>query len=158
MPVSLLEERPDFRFGHTGSVYVTVWFSELSSESLDALAKHHKMLSAKYGKITLVSVIVSATKAPDPQLREQLRTQSVELARSRHGNVIVVLARGLSAIIARSFLALLSLMSSETMKVPSTLEAAADEVRKLPGQDPATRDNTRLAADLVAFAALPRAK
>ena len=158
MAITILEECPEFRLGHVGSVYVTVWFSELNEKALDSLARHHHALVAKYGKITLVSVIVNATKAPGPELRDRLRAQSVELAKHRHGNVIVVLARGMSAIIARTFLAMLSLISSEHMKVPTTLDAAADEVRKIVGQDAATAANESLADDLVAFASLPRPK
>ncbi len=158
MAISILEECPEFRLGHSGSVYVTVWFSELNDKALDSLAKHHHALVAKYGKITLVSVIVNATKAPGSDLRERLRTQSVELAKHRRGNVIVVLARGMSAIIARTFLAMLSLISSEHMKVPASLDAAADEVRKIAGQDAATVANASLGDDMVAFAALPRPK
>ncbi len=158
MAITILEECPEFRFGHVGSVYVTVWFSELNDKALDSLATHHHALVAKYGNITLVSVIINATKTPGPELRERLRAQSVELAKHRHGNVIVVLARGMSAIIARTFLAVLSLISSEQMKVPASLDAAADEVRQIVGQDAATVANATLADDLVAFAALPRPK
>lgn len=158
MPITILEECPDFRLGHVGSVYVTVWFNELNDRALDSLAKHHQALSGKYGKITLVSIIINATKAPGPELRERLRTQSVELAKHRLGNVIVVLTRGMSAIIARTFLAMLSLISSENMKVPPTLDAAADEVKKLVGQDAATVGNAALADELIAFASLPRPK
>ena len=158
MAITLLEECPEFRVGHVGSVYVTVWFSELTERALDALSKHHHALVAKYGKITLVSVVINATKAPGPELRERLRSQSVELAKDRRGNIIVVLARGMSAIIARTFLAVLSLISTENMKVPNTLDAAADEVRKIVGQDAATVANTGLADDLIAFANLPRPK
>jgi hypothetical protein len=155
MAISVLEERPEYRLGHVGSVYVTVWFSELNDAALDALAKHQRDLVAKYGKITMVSVVVNATKGPGPELRERLRAQSAELAEHRLGNIIVVMARGMSAIIARTFLAMLSLISKEHMKVPASLEAAAEEVKKIPGQDAATLANLTLAEDLVAFANLP---
>lgn len=156
MAVTILEERPEYRLGHAGSVYVTVWFSELSMMALDALAKHHHALAQKYGKITLVSIVVGATQAPGPELRDRLRTETAELAKSRRANIVVVLAKGLSAIITRSFLAVLSLLSTETMKVPATLEEAAEQARKLEGQDEETKNNATLGADLVAFAALPR--
>jgi hypothetical protein len=156
VPITVLEECPEYRLGHVGSVYVSVWFSELSTAALDALSKHHHALAKKYGKITLVSIVVGATKAPGPELRDRLRAETAELAKSRRANIVVVLTKGLSAIITRSFLAMLSLLSSETMKVPATLEEAAEQARKLEGQDEETRNNTTLGADLVAFAALPR--
>src|SRR5438309_1949129 len=100
MAISLLEECPDYRFGHVGSVYVTVWFGELTLAALDALEKHHKALSAKYGKITLLSVVMGETTAPGPELRERMKVQGPELAKQRLGNIVVVQTRGLAAIIA----------------------------------------------------------
>jgi hypothetical protein len=158
MAITVLEETPEFRLGHVGSVYVTVWFSELSIAALDALEKHQRALVEKYGKVTMVSVVMGATKAPGPEIRDRLQGQSDVLAPHRRGNIIVVNARGMSAIIARSFLAMLSLISKEHMKVPSTLEAAAEEVKKIPGQDAETMANATLADDLLAFANLPPPK
>lgn len=156
MAITVLEECPEYRFGHVGSVYVTAWFSELNDKGLDALAKHQQALASKHGKITMVSVVMGATKAPGPELRERLKAQAAEMEKQRRGNIIVVQTRGMGAIIARSFLAMLSLISKEHMKVPLTLEAAAEEARQLPGQDAATVANAGLADELIAFAALPR--
>lgn len=156
MSITLLEECRDYRLGSTGSVLVSVWFSELTSAALDALQKHHEALANREGKITLVSIIVGATAAPPAALRERMRAQSAELAKRRLGNIIVVRARGLSAIIARSFLAALSLFNSEIIKVPATLEAAANEVRSLAGQNALVVNDAGLGADLEAFAELPR--
>jgi hypothetical protein len=158
MAISVLEETRDYRLGHVGSVYVTVWFNELNEGALDALDKHQRALVAKYGKVTMVSVVMGATKAPGPELRERLRLQSADQGAQRRGNIIVINARGMSAIIARSFLAMLSLISKENLKVPPNLEAAADEVKKLPGQDAETMANATLADDLRAFANLPPPK
>lgn len=158
MSVTVLEETPNYRLGHVGSVFVTVWFAELDDGALDALDKHQKALVDKYGKVTMVSVVVNATKAPGPELRERLKKNTDLLAAHRLGNIIVVTAKGMSAIIARSFLAMLTLISKETMRVPATLAAAAEEVKKLPGQDAAIISNARLAEELEAFANLPRPK
>jgi hypothetical protein len=156
MAITLLEECRDYRLGSKGSVLVTVWFSELTTAALDALEKHHEALANRLGKITLVSIIVSATEAPRAELRERLRAQSTQLAKRRLGNIIVVRAKGLSAIIARSFLAALSLVSTETIKVPATLEAAANEVRALAGQNADVVNDATLGGELEAFAELPR--
>ena len=158
MSITVLQEHPDFRLGNVGSVFVTVWFSELSHAALDALTNHQKLIFEKHGKVTMVSVVVNATQAPGADLRERIKVQMEELADMRMGNITVVLARGMSAIIARSFLAMLSLISKEHMKVFKTLEEAAEEVKKIPGQHAATLANLTLADDLVAFAALPRPK
>jgi hypothetical protein len=156
MSITVLQEHPEFRLGHSGSVFVTVWFSELSHHALDALTKHQQAIFEKHGKVTMVSVVVNATQAPGPEIRERLKQQMSDLGHMRMGNITVILARGMSAIIARSFMAMLSLISKEHMKVFKTLEEAAEEVRKIPGQHAATLANLALTEDLVAFAALPR--
>ena len=158
MAIALLEQLPECRVGHVGSVYVTVWFSELTVPAIDMLEKHHRALVAKHGTITLVSVVVNATAAPPAELRERMRAQSKDLAKGRRGNVVVVLARGLAAIITRTFLAALSLISVENMKVFKTLDEAATALRELPGQDAETKANLRFAEELADFVALPRVK
>ncbi len=155
MAITVLEECRDYRLGSVGSVLVSVWFSELTMAALDALERHHEALYARHGKITLVSIVISATAAPPAELRERMKAQSY-MAKKRLGNIIVVRARGLSAIIARSFLAAMSLVSDETIKVPATLEAAANEVRALAGQYPDVVNDATLGAELEAFADLPR--
>lgn len=156
MPITILEELPKCRVGHSGSVFVTAWYSELTMPALDMMERHQTALATKYGRVTLISVVMGATKNPPPELRERLKKTSNFLSGQRLGNFVVVLTRGLAAIIARTFLAALSLMSSENMRVVRTLEDAADEARKLPGQHDDVINNAQLGADLVTFAALPR--
>jgi hypothetical protein len=79
--------------------------------------------------------------------------QAAEVDGLRHGNIVVVQAKGLAAIITRTYLAALSLVSPEHMRVFKTLDEAAAEALSLPGQDAQTKANTQLAADLADFAA-----
>ncbi|MFZ5444240.1 MAG: hypothetical protein ACOZQL_29860 [Myxococcota bacterium] len=158
MAITTLEEMPECRLGHAGSVLVSVWYSELTNRALDALEKHHLGLAERYGKITMVSVVAGANSNPSPEIRERLKVQSVDMQKKRHANLVVVATRGLSAIIARTFLAALSLLSSENMKVCSDFEDCAEAVRAVPGQDTEARANTTFGPDLAAFVALPRPK
>lgn len=155
MPITTLEERPECRVGHTGSVFVTAWYSELTEAALDMMERHQTALSQRYGKVTLISIVMGATKNPPPDVRERLKRTADFLQDQRIGNFVVVQTRGLSAIIARTFLAALSLMNSENMKVFKTLEDAAEEAKRIPGQQQEVVTNTTLAADLAAFAQLP---
>lgn len=50
--------------------------------------------------------------------------------------MVVVLERGLAAIIVRSFLAAASLISTNAMQVVKTVEEPAERVQALPGQVP----------------------
>ena len=78
---------------------------------------------------------------------------SAQLAmhQAHRGTVVVVLERGLSAIIARSFIAAASLISSSNMLVVKTLEEAAEKVRGLPGQPADVANDLQLAEKLEAF-------
>lgn len=156
MPIVTLEERPECRVGHVGPVFVTTWYSELTVDALEMMERHQTELSKRYGKVTLISIILGASKNPSPELRERLKRTATMLQEQRIGNFVVVMTRGLSAIIARTFLAAVSLMNSENMQVFKTLEDAAEEARKIPLQHEEVRANTKLGADLVAFAALPQ--
>jgi hypothetical protein len=153
MSVVVLNELPECRLGHTGSVLVAVWSSELTVQALNALTEHQKILAKKHGKITLVSVVLGASKQPPPEVREHMSQQAAEVDGLRHGNIVVVQAKGLAAIITRTYLAALSLVSPEHMRVFKTLDEAAAEALSLPGQDAQTKANTQLAADLADFAA-----
>ncbi|PZR07440.1 MAG: hypothetical protein DI536_27705 [Archangium gephyra] len=155
MPITTLEERPECRVGHAGSVFVTAWYSELTEAALDMMERHQTALSQRYGKVTLISIVMGATRNPPPDVRERLKRTADFLQDQRIGNFVVVQTRGLSAIIARTFLAALSLMNSENMKVFKTLEDAAEEAKRIPGQQQEVVTNTTLAADLAAFAQLP---
>lgn len=153
--MATLGERPEYRLGHFGSVLVVVWFKEPTVASLDELEGHHVALAARFTKVTLLSVLVSASANPPVEVRRKIEAQTPTLQKLRHGNVAVVLAKGLAAIFIRTYLAALSLVSSEYMRVCKSVDEAALVIRRMPGQDPATRDNEALATELNGFVQLP---
>lgn len=154
MAITQLQEFPEARFGHSGPVLISVWYSELTLRSLDALDQHQTALAAKYGKVTLVSVVSSATKAPPAELRDEIKRRAPRQEALRLGNIVVVNARGVAAIIARTFLAALSLIQNG-LSVAKDIEDAAARTRALPGQHPDIVSNARLGAELKAFALQP---
>lgn len=153
--MATLGERAEFRIGHFGSVLVVVWFKEPTVASLDELERHHVDLAARFSKVTLLSVLLSASASPPPEVRRKIDAQTPKLQALRHGLFAVVLAKGLAAIFIRTFLAALSLVSSEYMRVCKTIDEAAREIRSMPGQDAPTRGNDALAAQLADFVRLP---
>lgn len=138
-----------------GSVYVSVWYSRLSMRALELLDRHHHALAAQYGKVTFISVVVGAAENPPADVREQLKKNAAEMLKQRRANLVVVQAKGLAAIIARTFLAALSLMSPEKMDVFKSVEEAVTAAQGLPDQVPEVTSSTTLAADLKAFCELP---
>jgi hypothetical protein len=153
--LSTLEERAEYRLGHLGSVLAVVWHEAPTVDCLEVLERHHLTLAQRFGKVTLLSVIVTATRSPSPDVRAKIDEQASRLQAVRHGSVVVVLAKGLAAIFIRTYLAALSLVTKEPLRVVKTLADAATEIGKLPGQDEATRQRGDLEEHLMAFVALP---
>lgn len=151
MPITQLEAIPECRLGHVGSVFVSVWYSRLTLQALELLDKHHHALAAKYGKVTFISVVMGAAENPPADVRERLKQASGEMLKQRRANLVVVQTKGLSAIIARTFLAALSLISPEKMDVFKSVEDAVAMAQALPDQEPEVVSNATLAADVRAF-------
>jgi len=156
--LTTLEERAEYRLGHLDSVLTVVWHEAPTVACLEVLEHHHTALAQRFGKVTLLSVIVTATQSPSPDVRAKIDEQAPRLQALRHGSVVVVLAKGLAAIFIRTYLAALSLVTKEPLRVVKALPDAATEIRKLPGQDEATRQRADLEGHLKAFVELPAPK
>ena len=103
--------------------------------------------------ITNLSIAVKVPKSPGPEATEWIKQSDKEFKGTSLGSVIVVLERGLAAIIVRSFPAAASLVSTQTMEVVKTLDEAADKVRGLANQVPEIVGGTQLAEKFTEFAA-----
>ncbi|MBL9038784.1 MAG: hypothetical protein JNG84_09740 [Archangium sp.] len=155
MPIEMLEELPGCRIGAFDSLLVSVWYGELTIPMLDRLSFHHQALVAKHGKITFLSVVVNATGSPPAHVREHMKTKMPDMVPMRRGNYVVVLARGMAGVIARTFLAALSLINSENMKVFASVAEAVAAVQAIGDQSVTIRASTALVTDLQAFVGLP---
>lgn len=158
MSVTELETLPEVRVGHVDAALVTVWYSQATLRGLEALARQQRALAAVHGKVTNVSVALKIPRTPGPDAQEWLRKNDDELTATSRGTVVVVLERGLGAILARSFIAAASLIARNTIHAVKTIEEAAERVKAMPGQAPALVADGALAAKLAAFAALPPPK
>lgn len=153
--VSALESFPEARLGHVGPLLVGVWYSQATLRALEALEKHQLELAKQYGPITNLSITVKIPKAPGPEAQEWLKRSEPTLRGSSRGTVIVILERGLGAIIARTFIAGASLISSANMQVVKTIAEGVDRVRALPNQHASLLDDAGLVDALSAFARQP---
>jgi hypothetical protein len=153
MPIIELQSLPEVRIGHTGPVLVSVWRSQATLKGMQAMAGEQRKLIAEYGTICTVAFAVKIPQAPGPEVSEWLKTSEKEFKGTSRGTVVVVLERGLAAIIARSFIAVASLISSNAMLVVKTVDEAADKVRTMPGQSPEISGDAELAAKFEAFIA-----
>lgn len=157
MAITTLKELPEVRLGHVGSLYISVWYAEASVRGMELLMQQQDVLLRTHPTLTNLSVAISIPSSPSKDVQEFLKKNPGDLARSR-GTVIAILAKGLGAILARSFIAGFSLFSRSSLIVVKSLEEATDEVQKLAGQDPLIANDSKLAADLTAYVALPRPK
>lgn len=154
--IHLFEERPEVRLGHSGPLAVSVWYNVMTSEASDALDRLHAEVLKNHPKITVLSVVAGAAKAPSPELRDRANQQAQKLEPHRLGNFVVVLTSGLPGVITRTFLAGFTMLSKTPMTVLKTVDEAAEQIRKLPGQHPGLAQNAALAVELKKFLELPR--
>lgn len=144
MQVETLFEGHGVKLGAAGSLMVAVYRSASSVEALEALDRVQAGVVARHGRISTLSVIADT---PGSMLRtdEAVRVRSVELGKKYESSVlgsgIVVTARGLSAVVARTFLTGFFLLSRSEMpmKTFSTLADALAWVQALPGQSTALK-------------------
>jgi hypothetical protein len=153
MTIVELVSNPEVRIGHMGPMMVSVWYSQASLSALQTLAEQQRKLIAEYGTISTLSIAVRVPRAPDPEASEWIKTSDKEFKGTSRGSVVVVLERGLAAIIVRSFLVAASLVTTNAMHVVKTIEDAAVKVKSLPGQPAEIVGDEQLAAKLVAFSA-----
>jgi len=153
MAIVELVSNPEVRIGHCGPVLVSIWYSQASLNELQLLAEQQRTLVARYGIISTLSIAVRVPQAPGPEASEWIKQTDKEFKNSTRGSVVVVLERGLAAIIVRSFLAAASLITTNVMHVVKTIEEAAAKVQSLPGQPAEIVGDTQLAAKLTAFSA-----
>ncbi|MGV3620502.1 MAG: hypothetical protein ACO1OB_06780 [Archangium sp.] len=158
MAATVLEESSEVRIGHVGPLLVSVWYSQATLRGLEAHDRQHVALAREFGKITSLSVAVKIPRAPGPEAQEWLKRSAEALFGTSHGTVIVVLERGLGAILARSFIAAASLISANPIQVTRTIDDAVQRVKAFPEQHPTLISDAGLTATLEAFAALPAPK
>ena len=144
---------PEVRIGHIGPLMISVWHSQASLRGLQAMGDVQRKLLTQFPKITNLSIAVKVPKSPGPEATEWIKQSDREFKGTSLGSVIVVLERGLAAIIVRSFLAAASLISTQSMVVVKTFEEAADAVRAVPHQVPEIVGHTQLAGEFTTFAA-----
>ncbi len=153
MAIVELVSNPEVRIGHYGPVMVSIWYAQASLNALQLLAEQQRTLVARYGTICTLSIAVKVPQAPGPEASEWIKQTDKEFKNSTRGSVVVVLERGLAAIIVRSFLAAASLITTNVMHVVKTIEEAATKVQSLPGQPLEIVGDTQLAAKLTTFSA-----
>lgn len=156
MQVETLFEGHGVKLGAAGPLVVALYRGASNLATLEALDAAQSALVAKHGRISTLSIIADS---PTSMLRtdEAVRQRSVELGKKYEASVlgsgIVVTARGLSAVVARTFLSGFFLLSRSEMpmKTFASLADALAWIQGLPGQSTALKTELSV-IDLERFA------
>lgn len=154
MAVTLLGELPgDIRIGHLGSIFITVHEGVLTHEVYSFYEQQQARLIALHPRISIFAVVLGSTSAPHPEVRERLNEVSKATRPNRIGTVVAITAGGLGAIITRTFLAALALVSPESIRATRDIASGVAALKALPGQLPEVVADSTIAAQIEAFVA-----
>lgn len=128
MSIVELPAVPGVRIGHRGPVLVSVFFDWPNAARLQAMQAAQLDLAKRFGKVSALSIIppidTAALKSdpaaveqlnPDPKNREANARESAKvgelLEASTLGAAMVIMPRGMMAVMIRSFMGAMSLLS-----------------------------------------------
>ncbi|MFT3709230.1 MAG: hypothetical protein QM817_16440 [Archangium sp.] len=139
MPIIKAIDTPVVRIGTIDSVIINCYRSTPTIESLDQVQQVQTDLLTKFPKVATMAI--AGAKSSLLRIDEKVRTRSIEMSKIFEGRVrgaaIVIATKGLSAVMARSFMSGYLLLSKQAwpMQTFSSIDAAAVWLRGLPGND-----------------------
>ena len=151
MPLIALHQDASIRIGATGSLFVVVWLGSGDLASLDRMVVEEQKLIDQYGSISVINVLTGAHSGPVGSLRERGVEIAKRFAPHLRASYILILAKGLKASLARTFIAAFTLVSPIPMIVPSDLADTVARLQAQPGQDPGIAGNGMLLQELEAL-------
>ena len=156
MEVTKSFESTEARFGAAGPLLLALYRGSASAAMLNELDRTQQSLLERFPRISTLTVIGQA--ASILKGNEQVRSRSVELSKKYEkqvlGSAIIVITKGLGAVMVRTFLSGFFLLSkAETpMKTFSTIAEGLSWVQALPGQDVGVKTGVTV-ADIERFIA-----
>jgi hypothetical protein len=144
------------RVGAAGPLLVMVFDSEPHLEMLDVLDKAQAEHIARHTKMAGLTVIaMDRLESPGPEFRTRSKALSDKHFGAIENSAMVILTRGLAAVMVRTFLAGYQLLVhyDHPQKTFRELAPAIEWLQGLEGQLPAVKGFTGLAAAVEAFVA-----
>lgn len=139
MPITERFNSPTLRIGTVGSLIVNCYRTTPTLESLDEVDRIETELLKSFPKVATIAV--AGENSSMLRIDEKVRARSVEMTQKFKGRVrgaaIVIATRGLSAVMARSFMTAYLLVSKQSwpMQTFSDIAAAAKWLETLPEND-----------------------
>jgi hypothetical protein len=149
-------ESGDARFGTAGPLLIVVYRGTANVAVLNELDRVQESMLQQHPRISTLTLISQASTAL--KVEEGVRARGVELGKKYEtkvvGSAIVVTAKGLGAVMVRTFLSGFFLLSrAETpMKTFASVQEGLSWLQALPGQDVAIKTAIK-AADVERFLA-----
>jgi hypothetical protein len=138
LQVSSIIERAGYRVGVAGPLVISCLFHRGTVELLAELERAHAAAVTACGRSSSLTVIagVGALKGVEPDFQRESLALARRQAETSNGSAVVVLARGLGAVVARTFLTSYFLLAREhgPQRVFGSLEEAVPWLQALPGQ------------------------
>lgn len=144
MAITTVASFPDVRCGHRGALFVSVFHGWPNGHSLKVHADAQATVSAKFGKLLVLTIIPPISQASanltqsdterTAALSESARTGE-KLQEQTIASAMVILPRGVLAVMIRSFMGAMSLLTRSTtpLKTFKELKEAIDWLESMPG-------------------------
>jgi hypothetical protein len=139
VPIAQQFESPAARIGTVGSLIVTCFRTTPTVEVLDQVDRIETALLTSFPKVSTLAI--AGERSSLLRIDEKVRARSVEMTQKFKGRVrgaaIVIATKGLSAVMARSFMTAYLLVSKQSwpMQTFSAIDAAAKWLEALPEND-----------------------
>ena len=134
-----IAEAPGFRMGAFGAVVVTVYREVVNSAALNELDLRQADLLTRHPKLFTFTVVMGkGLSAPTSEVRQLAAKLQAKYASRSTGAAVVFSAGGLAGIVARGFMAGLSMVAPPEMnqKTFKTVAEAVAWARSIPSQVP----------------------
>lgn len=144
MEVSRLFDSPEARFGAAGALFVAHYKGAVHLGTLEKLDELQRTLIEQRGTISMLTVI--GELGPMFKVDDSVRKRSVELGKKYEhqvrGAAIVVVTRGVAAVMVRTFLSGFFLLSRNAlpMRTFASVKEALGWLQGLAGQDAPLRE------------------
>ena len=137
--IETIAKAPDFRMGAYGPIIVTVYRGGANAASLRLLDQYQTEMLTRHPKLFTFAIVVGDTlTAPTAEVRQFSSKLQEKYGSRSTGAAVVITVSGLAAVVARGFMAALSLITPPVMnqKTFKTVRDAVAWARSIPDQVP----------------------
>ncbi|MBK7865000.1 MAG: hypothetical protein IPJ65_41655 [Archangiaceae bacterium] len=157
-PLTEVARTPTFRLARSGKLVVAVYHGPGTVSDLDALVALQLKVIAELGSQVSMTVITTLREMPKPEVREKVVAVGREHPELGKGALLVLTAKGIGAVLFRTFMAATGLLSHTVSQVTTVRTVAeAVEARRAELGLPSDAAVAALTAEIEAYSVVPDA-